>query len=400
MTGSRRDKKDKKSGGKNPVRSKNRDAFGTKYDTRKGHWTALDKAVLKEGRLLDTWLKPERVAAELEILNPPGKIGRPYEYPPSLILYLSYLKEDGGRSYRRAVSRTSVLLEAQGLPEPNYSTLHKSQLKFESGGFGLRVISEATVILAGRGVTEEFDPLRIIGSGIFPDYEAPQMILTSQAEAELQAERDREAEKIRRSMEVKVLKSALGGEDISVAVDGSGEGISGPGIYLEHIWLTNNRRFIKQHTMIDLRTKKVVAFATTMEKPGDARMMAPLVSGAIQVGVRLKWVSADSAYDTVTNWEFMDSTGIAFCPNLKEKFEDCGKLLRREALQDLDRYFGKELAHRITGYNLRWLVEAFFSVFKKLFGDRVANRLFERMCLTMQYRYSLYDIHREIMLEA
>jgi hypothetical protein len=256
------------------------------------------------------------------------------------------------------------------------------------------------VILAGRGVTEEFDPLRIIGSGIFPDYEAPQMILTSQAEAELQAERDREAEKIRRSMEVKVLKSALGGEDISVAVDGSGEGISGPGIYLEHIWLTSNRRFIKQHTMIDLRTKKVVAFATTMEKPGDARMMAPLVSGAIQVGVRLKWVSADSAYDTVANWEFMDDTGIAFCPNLKEKFEDCGKLLRREALQDLDRYFGKDLAHRITGYNLRWLVEAFFSVFKKLFGDRVANRLFERMSLTMQYRYSLYDIHREIMLEA
>jgi hypothetical protein len=137
-----------------------------------------------------------------------------------------------------------------------------------------------------------------------------------------------------------------------------------------------------------------------MEKPGDARMMAPLVSGALQVGVCLKWVSADSAYDTVANWKFMDDTGIAFCPNLKEKFEDCGPLLRREALQDLDKHFGKDLAHRITGYNLRWLVEAFFSVFKKLFGDRVANRLFERMSLTMQYRYSLYDIHREIMLEA
>ena len=201
-------------------------------------------------------------------------------------------------------------------------------------------------------------------------------------------------------MEVKVLKSAVGGENIFAAVDGSGEGISGPGIYLEHIWLTNNRRFIKQHAMVDLRTKKVVAFATTMEKPGDARMMAPLVSGALRTGVRLKWVSADSAYDTVANWEFMDEAEIAFCPNLKEKFEDCDTLPRREALKDLDRHFGKKLAHRITGYNSRWHVEAFFSAFKKLYSDRIANRLFDRMCLTMQYRYSLYDIHREIMLEA
>ncbi len=190
MTGCRRERKDKKSGGKNPERSKNADALGVKYDTRKGHWTALDKAVLKEGRILDTWLKPERVAAELEILNPPGKIGRPYEYPPSLILYLSYLKEDGERSYRRTISRTSVLLESRGLPEPNYATLHKSQLKFEKGGFGLKVISEATVILAGRGIREEFDPLRIICSGIFPEYKAPRMIPTSQAEADIQAERD------------------------------------------------------------------------------------------------------------------------------------------------------------------------------------------------------------------
>ena len=96
----------------------------------------------------------------------------------------------------------------------------------------------------------------------------------------------------------------------------------------------------------------------------------------------------------------MDEQGIAFCPNLKENFKNRWELKRREALKYFDDEFGKELAHRITGYNERWLIEAFFSIFKKLYGDRVRNKLFPRMVQTMEYRYILYDIHRDFMIEA
>ena len=171
-------------------------------------------------------------------------------------------------------------------------------------------------------------------------------------------------------------------------------------MYFEHIWVTADRRFIKQHTMLDLDTKRVVAFAVTLEKPGDSKMLVPLVSGALLVGMKVDWVSADSAYDTRANWEFMDEKGIAFCPNLRERFTSTWDLKRREALESFDERFGKKIAHRITGYNRRWLVEAFFSVFKKLYGERVDNKKFDRMVITMKYRYALYDIHRDFIQEA
>jgi hypothetical protein len=46
------------------------------------------------------------------------------------------------------------------------------------------------------------------------------------------------------------------------------------------------------------------------------------------------------------------------------------------------------------------LLQAFFFVFKRLYGERISNRRFDRMGITMGYRYTLYDIHRECILEA
>lgn len=316
-------------------------------------------------------------------------------------IYPSLLKEDDGRSYRRAISKTRTLLTKQGLPIPSFDTLYRSQEKFEKGQLGIRIFNEATVMLLSLGIKEAMDPIRILNSGVFPEYEGPSILVTCQKDVVRQNMLDKEAESLRDSMEVMVMRSAVDdGRPHSCAMDGSGQGTSGPGIYFEHIWVTSDRRFIKQHTMLDLDSKRVVSFAVTLEKPGDAKMFIPLVSGAMLVGVKVFWVSADSAYDTKANWSFMDENGIAFCPNLKEKFKGDWELKRREALHSFDEEFGKDIAHRITGYNKRWLIEAFFSVFKKLYGERVDNRNFDRMVITMKYRYTLYDIHRDFILEA
>jgi len=42
-------------------RNKSTDAYVNKCDRRKGFWSNIDRAVLKEGRLLDSWLLPLRV---------------------------------------------------------------------------------------------------------------------------------------------------------------------------------------------------------------------------------------------------------------------------------------------------------------------------------------------------
>ena len=73
---------------KKPARNKTTNSDGVPYENRNSHWAALDKAAADEGIIIGGWLLPERIKTELSILNPPGKKGRPYLYPPSLILYI------------------------------------------------------------------------------------------------------------------------------------------------------------------------------------------------------------------------------------------------------------------------------------------------------------------------
>ena len=130
MTGRNSENKHKKDTKGQKKRNKTMDASGRKYDTRKGSWGGLNKAIIEEGRLLDSWLTPLRIQIELSLLNFDGKPGRKYLYPPSLIIYISLLKEDDDRSYRRAISKIQTLLGLSGLPIPTYTTLFKSQAKF------------------------------------------------------------------------------------------------------------------------------------------------------------------------------------------------------------------------------------------------------------------------------
>lgn len=203
-------------------------------------------------------------------------------------------------------------------------------------------------------------------------------------------------------MEVMVMIESLVGAPISCAVGGSGEGIEGPGIYFEHIWLDNKRRFIKHHVLLNVNTMEIVSFSVTLEKPGDAKVMVPLVEGALKAGAKIAKVRADSAYDTANNWAEMERINIEFVPNLKNPklFGKDPDLPKRNAHLDREKEIGKKAFHLETDYNIRWLIEAFFSVFKRLFGEKIRSRKFERMSLVMQFKYQAYAIHRKFMLKA
>lgn len=183
-------------------------------------------------------------------------------------------------------------------------------------------------------------------------------------------------------------------------MDGLGVGISGPGIYFEFIWKVNNRRFIKHHVLIDVRTKEVLSFSITMESPGDSAVFAPLLEGAIKVGMRIKAIYADSAYDSVGNWIVTEDNKIRFYPNLKKNFVERNDLPERNEQKRAEEEMGTKEFHELIGYNVRWLVEVFFSVIKKLYGEKIRNRNFDRMVLTMRTRYELYMIRQGFMIEA
>lgn len=104
------------------------------YDKRKGTWTTCDKAVVKNAKLLRRWLTKERVDVELSLLNHPSKMGPPFNYPPSLVCFVCLLKEDTSKSYRDGTASSALDLEALGFEGPCYSTIHKTEGRFEKDG--------------------------------------------------------------------------------------------------------------------------------------------------------------------------------------------------------------------------------------------------------------------------
>ena len=148
-----------------------------------------------------------------------------------------------------------------------------------------------------------------------------------------------------------------------------------------------------------MNSQDIVSFAITMESPGDAKVLPPMVEGCISMGVKLVKLTADSAYDTRENWLALQNGGVEFVPNLKGRFKDDSDIIARHLQRLSEEKLGKKIFHRVSGYTLRWLVEIFFSVIKRLYGDRVRAKRFCRMVLSMRVRYMLYAIHRRTMLK-
>ncbi|MBR1973229.1 MAG: transposase [Candidatus Methanomethylophilaceae archaeon] len=378
------------------IRDKTKGADGIPYDTRKGTWSDYDKAILEFGMFQDLWLTTERVELELEILNPPGKRGPKYIYPPSVIEYLSMKMASSNRPYRAVIAESTVLMMFLGLPVPTYSTLHKSRSKFD-GGFGIGVMNAATEILRQRH-GDVVDPVMFLESDIGGTLTPPRT-----DDPVKQEELDRISTEMSASMNVKVSRCIAESEEpVRCALDGSGNKIEGPGVYMEHVWNSRLRKFVKIHALVDVDTMELVSFAVTLESPGDSHMLPPIVEASVEAGVELRALYADTAYDSADNWMLMRSVSpeTDFHPNLRVRFRDCEHIPERLAIQTAEDEMGKKINNRLSGYNDRWIVEAFFSVFKKLFGEGIRDRRFDRMVQTIKYRCKVYSIRRGFILDA
>lgn len=395
MTGKGSASKDKKAG--QARRDKDHDSEGRPYEFRDGLWTEIDHAVRDFGILMDTWFLLAILEIELEILNPPGKLGRKRIYTPCTVLIMLF-RRARGESYRDVASHVYHTGDDVRLRVPSYSRLHVLEEEyFGPGGNGWKIIREALRIAEERGIEVKLDPDTLASTDSMPEYEAPQLKVTSGAEQREQDARDAEAAEMRESMRTMVFSRMDDGRWHTLLVDGSGIGTTGPGIYREKVWLHCDRRFVKIHVAIDADTHEVVAFAVTPETPGDARMLAPLMEGILESGVEVLRVCADSAYDSTDNWTMAADGGFVFMPNLKERFGWNRELEDRNRQLGLEEELGKKDHHRMSGYNVRWLIEVFFSVLKKLFGEKVSNRRFDRMALSIGWRMRLYNIRRSMI---
>ena len=109
-----------------------------------------------------------------------------------------------------------------------------------------------------------------------------------------------------------------------------------------------------------MNTQDLVSFAITMESPADARVMLPMAGGCLSMGVRLVKLTADAAYDAKENWEIVAGTDVEFVPNLKGRFKDDRSIPARRSQRHVEEKLEMKIAHKVSGYTLRWLIEMFF----------------------------------------
>jgi hypothetical protein len=180
------------------------------------------------------------------------------------------------------------------------------------------------------------------------------------------------------------------GNDLVLAVDGSGIKVSNRGDWIRHKWKVK-RGYLKIHIAVDVKRKKILALKVTDERVGDGRMLQPLVEEASKKAKIAKTV-ADGAYDAKSNFRYLASKKIeAVIKVRKSSSSRAGgcmprKLVAQEYLHD------PEAWKRKHGYGQRWMAETVFSTFKRLFGEYASSIKFRHMVKEMILKASLYNL--------
>jgi hypothetical protein len=180
------------------------------------------------------------------------------------------------------------------------------------------------------------------------------------------------------------------GDDIVLAVDGSGIKVANRGDWIRHKWKVK-RGYLKIHIAVDVKQKKILALKVTDETVGDGRMLRPLVEEASKKGKIAKMIG-DGAYDTKSNFRYLAENEIEpvikVRKNASSKAGGCmpRKLVAQEYLRD------PEAWKRSHGYGQRWMAETVFSTFKRTFVECVSAKTVRNMANELMLKASLYNL--------
>jgi len=185
------------------------------------------------------------------------------------------------------------------------------------------------------------------------------------------------------------LNPALGykqkeGEEVVIAIDGTGIKVTNRGE-----WMRKKRKgYIKIHVGVDIKTRQVVSLEVTDERTDEGKI-GPLVKKA-QRKVRVKRVLGDGGYDSHENFKFLAADGVEAAIKVREDSNPhCGG-----AREEVVRAYLKDPLgwKKRVGYGQRLLAETFFSGFKRMFGEVVSAKRFERMVSEIELKVWIYNL--------
>jgi hypothetical protein len=308
-------------------------------------WPSYNRSLVRRGEILFSYDYLDTWDSELEVMNQ-NKMGKPFLFPDSFILAIGYIRYAFQLPYR----------QTQGIIDATGKNLHS---KSPSYGHICKRINKLNVEIRGAGGD----------------------------------------------------KTANDDDYIMMSIDSSGTKITNRGQWMDKKWKVQNRKgYLKIHIAVNIKTKEILALEVTDEKVHDGRMLKKLVNQVMEGSltttisdtksdkklIKIKSVSADGAYDSNRNFQYLQEKGIT--PGIKVRSnsivsERNNKLRNKEVyLQSKDLLKWKKKRK----YGHRWIAETAFSTLKRTFGEHVSATRFQNMVKEMMIKVSLYNLFRRI----
>lgn len=187
------------------------------------------------------------------------------------------------------------------------------------------------------------------------------------------------------------------GEDLHLALDGSGLKVFGQGEWQTRTHGKSKRRtWVKIHIALDVNTKEIVCTKLTDSKTTDGSVLGDLLDGIDQKG-KIGKVYGDGAYDQRQCYEHVKSKGgrsiFRMRKDAKLEYEKDGTLKDTERNQNLLEMKKKGLKawKKDSTYHQRSLVENAFFRLKSVFPPKVYSRTFDRQEVETQVKCAILN---------
>jgi transposase len=156
-------------------------------------------------------------------------------------------------------------------------------------------------------------------------------------------------------------------------------------------WLRRKRKgYVKIHVAVETQTKQAVGLEVSDEQTHDSEKLVPLVLCALKKGIKVNKVLADCGYDTKANFAFLASQKIEAGIKVRKGSNPQCEGLRGEVVRA---YLSDPCGWKQgVGYGYRWMAESFFSGFKRLYGEVVQARKWERIVQELRLKVWVYNL--------
>lgn len=183
--------------------------------------------------------------------------------------------------------------------------------------------------------------------------------------------------------------------NISVSTDGSGMKAGNSGEYMERLYGSERKKFIKVTISADPNKKKLLDCDVSLEGEGESesRIAVSHVKKLIDLGFKIDWFYGDSAFDLLDLFNLLDANkaNIAIKPRTLSTCDKEESLIRKREVENYKKKGHKKWVKE-KNYGRRWTgTEGIFSAVKRKYGEKVRARKIENMLEEVRRKFWAYE---------